>query len=229
MKPDWFTPKATSLVSPTSLVSRFVLVARFVRVAAVAVTSLWLLAACVASPPKDSSSLESGGASPLDPTTRTSTNLQSTNPSLVSPGLSAVVQRVVDGDTIIVRAQDKTETIRLLGIDTPEKAGGPRPAECFGAQASARLAELLPPRTQVLLSRDIESRDQYSRLLAFVHRSDDGLFINLAMLEDGFASPLFFAPNRSAEELFTAAADTARREWVGFWPGCGAANIVLDN
>lgn len=124
--------------------------------------------------------------------------------------------------------QDKTETIRLLGIDTPEKAGGPRPAECFGADASARMAELLPPHTQVLLSRDLESRDQYSRLLAFVHRANDGLFINLAMLEGGFATPLFFAPNRSAEERFTAAGDTARREWVGFWPACGAADVVFD-
>ena len=200
----------------TKLIAHFVLVAG-------AVTSLWLLAACVSAPISRSSTPESGGAP-----SQASANQASANPSLVPPGLPAVVQRVVDGDTIIVRVQDKTETIRLLGIDTPEKAGGPRPAECFGAEASARLAELLPPHTQVLLSRDLESRDQYSRLLAFVHRSNDGLFINLAMLEDGFATPLFFAPNRLAEERFTVAGDAARREWVGFWPACGAADVVLD-
>lgn len=117
--------------------------------------------------------------------------------------------------------------MRLLGIDTPEKAGGPRPAECFGAEASARLVDLIPPGTQVLLSRDHETRDQYSRLLAFVHRADTGMFVNLAMVEDGFATPLFFAPNRSAEPLFTAAGDLARRNWVGFWPACGAADIAV--
>ena len=215
----------------TKLIAHFVLVAG-------AVTSLWLLAACVSAPISRSSTPESGGAPSQASVNQASVNQASVNqapvnqapanPSLVPPGLTAVVQRVVDGDTIIVRVQDKTETIRLLGIDTPEKAGGPRPAECFGAEASARLAELLPPHTQVLLSRDLESRDQYSRLLAFVHRSNDGLFINLAMLEDGFATPLFFAPNRLAEERFTVAGDAARREWVGFWPACGAADVVLD-
>ena len=190
---------------------------------------MWLLAACVSAAPSGSSTLESGAAPSQTSVTQTSVTQTSANPSLVPPGLPAVVQRVIDGDTIIVRVQDKTETIRLLGIDTPEKAGGPRPAECFGAEASTRLAELLPPYTQVLLSRDLESRDQYSRLLAFVHRSNDGLFINLAMLEDGFATPLFFAPNRSAEERFAAAGDAARREWVGFWPACGAADVVLNS
>ena len=75
-------------------------------------------------------------------------------------GLAAVVTKVVDGDTIIVQIGDQLETVRLLGIDTPEKSGGPRPAECFGAEASARLTELLPPQTPILLTRDTESRDQ---------------------------------------------------------------------
>jgi len=142
-------------------------------------------------------------------------------------GLAAVVDRVIDGDTILVSMNGHIETVRLLGIDTPEKAGGPRPAECFGAEASTRLAELLPPGTSVLLSRDRETRDQYSRLLAFVHRADTDMFVNLAMVEDGFATPLFFAPNRSAESLFTAAGDAARRNWIGFWPACGAADVVI--
>ncbi|MBT6444595.1 MAG: hypothetical protein HOK58_06360 [Acidimicrobiaceae bacterium] len=142
-------------------------------------------------------------------------------------GLAAVVDRVIDGDTILVSMNGHIETVRLLGIDTPEKAGGPRPAECFGAEASTRLAELLPPGTSVLLSRDRETRDQYSRLLAFVHRADNDMFVNLAMVEDGFATPLFFAPNRSAESLFTAAGDAARRNWIGFWPACGAADVVI--
>ena len=118
-------------------------------------------------------------------------------------------------------------TVRLLGIDTPEKAGGPRPAECFGTDASSFASDLLPRGTPVLLRRDHETRDQYSRLLAFVHRADDGLFVNLAMLEGGYATALFFAPNTSLEAEFTAAANSARRNWVGFWPACGAADLAI--
>lgn len=183
----------------------------------VALISLLLLAACVPTRPATDFTTESGGSPAQSDVARPGD----------ARGLAAVVTRVVDGDTIIVQVQDQTETIRLLGIDTPEKAGGPRPAECFGAEASARLAELLPPQTQVLLSRDLESRDQYSRLLAFVHRTD-GVFVNLIMVEEGYATPLFFAPNRSAEEQFTAAGNAARRRWVGFWPACGAPDVVLQ-
>lgn len=143
-------------------------------------------------------------------------------------GFAAVVDRVVDGDTIIVTADGRTETVRLLGIDTPEKAGGPRPAECFGAQASAYATELLPPGSSVQLSRDHETRDQYGRLLAYVHRTSDGLFVNLNMVATGYATPLFFAPNTTLKSTFDDAADAARRQWIGFWPACGSADVALS-
>lgn len=182
-------------------------------------TALLCLTACASSQATTDETFESGQS--VGPE---SAAVQVSPPSR---GLAAVVTRVVDGDTIIVQVHDQSETVRLLGIDTPETAGGPRPAECFGADASARLAELLPPQTPVLLSRDHESRDQYSRLLAFVHRTD-GLFVNLTMIEEGYATPLFFAPNRSAQDEFVAAGDAARRNWVGFWPACGAADVVVQ-
>lgn len=142
--------------------------------------------------------------------------------------LLATIERVVDGDTVIVAIDDTEETVRLLGIDTPEKPGGPRPAECFGSQASAYASELLPAGTVVELSRDRETRDQYGRLLAYIHRADDGIFVNRAMIESGHASPLFFAPNTAARDDFTAAANHARRAWLGFWDACGGADVVLQ-
>jgi len=141
-------------------------------------------------------------------------------------GLRATVERVVDGDTVVVSVDGRSETVRLLGIDTPEKAGGPRPAECFGADASNYAAALLPQGTDVLLSRDQETRDQFGRLLAFVHRADDLVFVNLVMVENGYAAPLFFAPNRSLQDAFETAGNNARREWIGFWPACGGADIT---
>lgn len=151
-----------------------------------------------------------------------------TRPPLESEfGLSATVVEVVDGDTIIVSLGNKIETVRLLGIDTPEKSGGPRPAECFGSEASAYASELLPIGTQVALSRDVETRDQYGRLLAYVYRADDGLFVNHALVEAGYATALFFAPNTAFETPIARAANRARRDWIGFWPACGAADVTL--
>ena len=85
---------------------------------------------------------------------------------------------------------------------------------------------LVPVGSEVVVSRDIESRDQYGRLLAWIHRTD-GVFVNLAMVESGHATALFFAPNDTLEPLFVQAAHGARRERVGFWAGCGGADVVL--
>ena len=86
------------------------------------------------------------------------------------PGAATVV-RAVDGDTLVVTlATGGTETVRLIGVDTPETVAPRRPVECFGPEAAAALAALVPPGTEVRLSRDVEPRDRYDRLLAYVHR-----------------------------------------------------------
>lgn len=138
------------------------------------------------------------------------------------------ISSIVDGDTFEVTVQSQTVTVRLLGIDTPEKFGGPRPAECFGAEATAFANQLVPLGSSVWLSRDRETRDQYGRLLAWIHR-DDGVLVNLAMVESGHASALFFAPNDDLEPLFEQAAWSARRLDRGFWPACGAPDLVLTS
>ena len=135
---------------------------------------------------------------------------------------------ILDGDTIRVDLDGRTVTVRLLGIDTPEKLGGPRPAECFGTEATAFAAALLPIGSAVELYRDQAGRDQYGRTLAWVLRPD-GVFANLALVESGHASALFFPPNDALEPLFVDAAHHARREWIGFWPSCGAADVTLNS
>lgn len=137
------------------------------------------------------------------------------------------ISSIVDGDTFDVTVQSHTVTVRLLGIDTPEKLGGPRPAECFGSEATAFAHQLVPVGSDVWLSRDRETRDQYGRLLAWIHR-DDGVLVNLAMVESGHASALFFAPNDDLEPLFEQAAWAARRLNRGFWPACGAPDVVIS-
>lgn len=149
------------------------------------------------------------------------------SPSGPRPAGSATVLRVVDGDTIRVRIQGTDEPVRLIGIDTPETHGRAGLRECFGAEATDRLQAILPPGTQVRLVRDVEARDRYDRLLAYVYRTSDDLFVNLAMVTEGYATTLTYPPNVAHEAAFVAAVATARVRQRGLWQACGSADVPL--
>jgi micrococcal nuclease len=137
-----------------------------------------------------------------------------------APG-SARVTRVIDGDTIEVRLGGGTEHVRLLGIDTPETHHPTKPVQCYGKEASARTTDLLPAGTDVRLERDEEERDTYGRLLAYVYRSSDGLFVNLDLVQQGYASLLTIRPNVAHLSDLTAAESNARSQGLGLWGQCG--------
>jgi micrococcal nuclease len=142
------------------------------------------------------------------------------------PG-EAVVVRVVDGDTVVVAVGGAEESVRLIGIDTPESVARDRPDECFGAEAAQRLAELLPPGTVVRLTRDVEPRDVYDRLLAYVQREPDGLFVNAAQVGDGYAIAKDYPPNTTYRADLEQAERAARAAGRGLWPACGGADTPL--
>ena len=135
---------------------------------------------------------------------------------------NATVERAVDGDTLVVDADGVSEKVRLIGINTPESVDRNRPVMCFGKEASHHIAELLPPGTAVRLERDVEARDRYGRLLAYVYRAEDGEFVNLAMVTDGFAQQYTFPPNVAHTERFGEAERAARRAGTGLWGRCEA-------
>ena len=134
------------------------------------------------------------------------------------------VERVVDGDTIVVELASGQETVRLIGIDTPESADPRQPVECFGREASAHASELLPAGSRVRLVRDVEPRDRYDRLLAYVYRLPDELFVNLALVRDGYAVPLTYPPNVAHTEEILAASREAREAGRGLWSACDGAD-----
>jgi micrococcal nuclease len=136
------------------------------------------------------------------------------------PG-AARVTGVVDGDTIEVDLGGQHEKVRLLGIDTPETHHPTKPVQCFGPEASEHTAELLPAGTEVRLERDDEERDDYGRLLAYVYRRPDDLFVNLALVQQGYASLLTIRPNVAHLADLTAAESSARRQDLGLWGHCG--------
>ena len=127
--------------------------------------------------------------------------------------------RVVDGDTIHVAVDGRDETIRYIGVDTPESVKPGTPVECFAKRASKFNARLVDGE-RVRLVLDAEHRDRYGRLLAYVYRARDGLFVNAALIRRGYAQPLTIPPNVAhAGELHRLAA-SARRAGRGLWSAC---------
>jgi micrococcal nuclease len=128
------------------------------------------------------------------------------------------VLEAIDGDTVVVELADgSTDTVRLLGVDTPETHHPTKGVECFGPEAAAYTAARLTGRI-VELEGDVEPRDIYDRRLAYVildaHRFDDEL------LRKGYARLLVIEPNRAHARDLLAAELTARRAKRGLWAAC---------
>ncbi len=140
---------------------------------------------------------------------------------------NGVVLEIADGDTLRIDLASGPELVRLLGIDTPETVDPNRPAQCYGAQASAYLHAALPPGTAVRVVRDQQSRDRFGRLLAYVQRASDGAFINLEILAGGFGETLSIAPNTTYREVFRSARDAAAADGRGLWGSCDGPDQPL--
>jgi len=155
-----------------------------------------------------------------DSDTHSATAGSATGSTVTDPAVGAI-ERVADGDTVIVDIGGGEETVRLIGIDTPETVKPNTPVECYGPEASALTKSLLAEGTAVRLVRDVEPRDAYGRLLAYVYRVDDEMFVNLHLVEVGAAVPLTFEPNTTYADRFVDAAATAERAGLGLWGACG--------
>jgi micrococcal nuclease len=140
--------------------------------------------------------------------------------SEVVPSGTVRVARVVDGDTIKVRlASGRLETVRYIGIDTPESVKPDTPVQCYAERASQENAALVDGR-EVRLVGDREARDRYGRLLAYVYRQTDGAFVNARLVAGGFARTLEIAPNTRYAGRFAALARQARAAGRGLWGAC---------
>jgi micrococcal nuclease len=140
-------------------------------------------------------------------------------PSASSSSSSGRVTRVVDGDTIHVMVGGRDENVRYIGVDTPESVKPGTPVQCFAERASAFNKRLVAGE-QVRLVRDAEERDRYGRLLAYVYRTRDNLFINATLVTGGYAVPLTIPPNVAHAKEFRLLATVARRKGRGLWSSC---------
>lgn len=136
----------------------------------------------------------------------------------LTPGQAKVVE-AIDGDTLLVELAGRRETVRLIGVDTPETKDRRKPVQCFG-QAAADFTKSLAEGKTVRLAADPHSndRDKYRRLLRYAYLPDSRL-LNAVIIESGYGFAYTIFPYEKIDD-FRALEANARRWSRGLWSGC---------
>jgi len=139
-------------------------------------------------------------------------------PSTTQPSSEpAVVERVVDGDTLIAIVGGARLRVRLIGVDTPETVKPNAPVGCYGPQASAFAKHELTG-AHITLTYDVRRLDRFGRTLAYVYRGSESF--NLTLVQRGYAVALTIAPDVAHASEFIAAQRAARAARRGLWGAC---------
>ena len=125
------------------------------------------------------------------------------------------VVRVVDGDTIVVNYNGKDEKIRLIGVDTPESVHGNKSKNTKEGVKVSDYTKVQLTGKKVALELDVQERDKYGRILAYVYL--DGEMYNKKLLEIGYAKVATYPPNVKYVDDFTNLQKIARENKVGLW------------
>ena len=139
------------------------------------------------------------------------------------------VDRVVDGDTLILQT---TGRVRMIGMNTPETVAPAQrqgaPPQCFGPEASAYTKTMLPSGTKVKLELDKEPVDKYGRNLAYVFKEKDGTFINAELVKGGYARAKTYGQNDRYESLFKDYESDAKTNKRGLWGQCQVVKTEVE-
>ena len=127
---------------------------------------------------------------------------------------TVMVTRVIDGDTIEIEGGQR---VRYVGIDTPETVDPRKPVQCFGVEASNYNKQLVEGK-RVRLEKDVSESDRYGRLLRYVYVDD--AFVNLILVQEGFASSYTYPPDIKYQDQFVEAQQTASEQKKGLWGSC---------
>jgi len=130
------------------------------------------------------------------------------------PGPHRVI-KAVDGDTLRLDMNGVPQTVRLIGVDTPETVHPFVGVEPFGPEASA-FTKAAVAAQYVALEFDVGRRDRYGRLLVYAVL-EDGRELNLMLAQSGYASALTVPPNIAQAEVYRAAVAGARSVGKGIW------------
>ncbi len=148
-------------------------------------------------------------------------------------GKKARVVRVIDGDTYIINYGGREEKLRLIGIDTPETRANRKALKdaldsehdvetmlAMGNESREWVRTLVPAGAEITLEFDVQQRDKYGRLLAYVYL-ENGEMLNEKIIAEGYASPMTYPPNIRYQHLFTVKYQKARYEKKGLWKSSG--------
>lgn len=130
-------------------------------------------------------------------------------------GRAIKVARVIDGDTVELVNGDR---LRYIGIDTPEEVDPRKPIQCFAKEAAAANQALVEGKS-IISYKDTSLRDKYGRWLGFVYLND-GTFVNLELVQKGFAFSYPYKPDISRAREFEKAETEARFAGRGLWTAC---------
>lgn len=134
--------------------------------------------------------------------------------------IKSKVVRVIDGDTVEIEyeglTETKTESIRLIGVDTPETVHPTLGEQPYGKEASDYTKSQLVVGSEVYVEMDVEERDQYGRLLGYVYL-ENGTFFNARLISEGYAQLSTFPPNVRWVDLYTNLQAEARVADRGLW------------
>jgi micrococcal nuclease len=150
---------------------------------------------------------------------------------LPKDAVEMIVYRVVDGDTLHLTYPDDDwyYPVRIIGIDSPEKSGPYTSEECFGNEASAELARLLPKGTVVFVEQDVTDVDRNDRWLRHVWLpfAEDGrdvegqaYLVSEILVRGGWADAKQYEPDDKYDDVLIEAEKDAKREDAGFWGAC---------
>jgi len=135
-----------------------------------------------------------------------------------NPG-AYTVSRFIDGDTVSVSMNGHIETIRFIGIDTPETHKPNTPVQCYGPEAAAYTKQIIGHQKIVLVSDPLTTdRDRYDRLLRYVYLTD-GTNINQKLVREGYAFYYPYFPFTKAVD-FSMEEESAISQHKGLWQHC---------
>ena len=133
----------------------------------------------------------------------------------------AKVEKIIDGDTIELTTGQK---VRYIGVNTPETRHPQKGVECFGKEAKERNKELLEGK-DIYMKKDISETDRYGRLLRFIYlpkpnATNEALFVNQYLVEQGYAYTISYPPDISKNEVFRQNQQFAETNNLGLWKEC---------
>ncbi len=135
------------------------------------------------------------------------------------PGLYTI-SHYVDGDTIAVNMNGAVETVRFIGVDTPETHKPNTPVQCYGPEAAAHTKEAISKFGKVRLQSDPldTNRDRYGRLLRYVYLPD-GTLLDEQIIQQGYGFAYLSFPF-SKHDQFAADEKAAQTSKLGLWSSC---------